>query len=298
MRIQRATKVPLKFDDSVHSINNTKTNKRRNASKNKGKGTYNKSVDCGDNKKEGDSDTLGNTIEKMDPMDNKGCDGIRVDVVNTDDGVKSDGTRDQAMSVSLIDNDRKLECIPIEFDENGIEVVVFDEVMVAEGIKRWDMTFALASRIGKPLVMDAVTVSKCRQGIGMVRYARVLVEVNAKKELANDIEIMYKNNECNVHCKKNVKVFEKENAAAYKGNNDTHKEVNDGFVEVRSRKNVEIDNKVRRKNYRANPHNNKFGNNVRNVYQAKNNIHVEKEKTPVKSSEKSLSVKGDSTSGQ
>nr|GEU79134.1 RNA-directed DNA polymerase, eukaryota, reverse transcriptase zinc-binding domain protein [Tanacetum cinerariifolium] len=130
----------------------------------------------------------------------------------------------------------------LEIDENGIEVVVFDDVMLAEGSKRWDLTLcgffvgynmsinelrynlrrmwtrygfkdiadcnngvffmkfhheedkvplwvrlcnipmkawtvkgisAIASRIGKPLIMDAVTASKCKQGLGLVRFARV-----------------------------------------------------------------------------------------------------------------------------
>nr|GFB12655.1 zinc knuckle CX2CX4HX4C [Tanacetum cinerariifolium] len=45
-----------------------------------------------------------------------------------------------ALSMNLIDNDRKLECIHTEIDEIGVEVVVFDDIMMAEGIKRWDLT--------------------------------------------------------------------------------------------------------------------------------------------------------------
>ena len=40
---------------------------------------------------------------------------------------------------------------------------------------------ALASRVGKPLVMDNVTASMCKSGLGRVGYARVLVEVDANK---------------------------------------------------------------------------------------------------------------------
>ncbi|GKC14931.1 hypothetical protein Tco_1011713, partial [Tanacetum coccineum] len=70
MRSQRATKVPLRFDNSVY-------------------------MDCGDNKEDGDSDTLGNTLEKIFSMDNMGCDGISVDVDSTVDGVKNNETWDQ-----------------------------------------------------------------------------------------------------------------------------------------------------------------------------------------------------------
>ncbi|GKF19027.1 hypothetical protein Tco_0067665, partial [Tanacetum coccineum] len=141
--------------------------KRRNASKNKGKGTYSSSVVCGDSRDDGDSDALGNYVEKMDDVDGKGCDGMSVDVDSTDEGVKKDETEDvdvnemeqgnvqdssmdctkgnddgkefsdgrklfvEAIYENLIINDRKLECIPTELDENGVEVVVFDEVLVA-----------------------------------------------------------------------------------------------------------------------------------------------------------------------
>nr|GEW90531.1 RNA-directed DNA polymerase, eukaryota, reverse transcriptase zinc-binding domain protein [Tanacetum cinerariifolium] len=50
----------------------------------------------------------------------------------------------------------------------------------------------------------------------MVRYARVLIEVNAKKELADNIEIVYKNKEGSVHCRKNVKMLWKKEKAPEK----------------------------------------------------------------------------------
>nr|GEZ27296.1 SNARE-interacting protein KEULE-like isoform X2 [Tanacetum cinerariifolium] len=70
------------------------TRSEKNASRNKGKCTENKSVDCGDNKEERESDTLGNrnTVKRMDSMDNRECDGINVEEDSTVDCVKSDGT--------------------------------------------------------------------------------------------------------------------------------------------------------------------------------------------------------------
>nr|GEZ04721.1 zinc knuckle CX2CX4HX4C [Tanacetum cinerariifolium] len=53
---------------------------------------------------------------------------------------------------------------------------------------------ALASRIGSPLIMDAMTTSMCNQGIGILGYAKVLVEVNADKGLVDHIDVMYRNN--------------------------------------------------------------------------------------------------------
>ncbi|GKE00831.1 hypothetical protein Tco_1388814 [Tanacetum coccineum] len=159
---------------------------------------------------------------------------------------KGDGVCDQsqksyvdAIGKGVIIFDKTLLNIPTEFDSNGNEIVVFDEVMIAEGSKRWEKTLyayfvgysmyvnelkynlrkmwsrygfkdivdynngiyfmkfntdkdkkepvtiplrvkicsvpleawttkgisALASRSGKPLVMDVVTASMCKMGI-------------------------------------------------------------------------------------------------------------------------------------
>nr|GEY61927.1 hypothetical protein [Tanacetum cinerariifolium] len=221
----------------------------------------------------------------------------------------------EAIAQNLMKCDKALKSIPTEIDENGVEVVVFDDVMVAEGSKRWDLTLcaffmgfrmsvnelrkplvvrsvdlnldnteldriplwvklcnvpleawivkgisALASRLGKPLVMDSVIANKCKQGIGMVRYDRVLIEVNAKKILAIDVEIVYKNADGMVQCRKTVK---KDKSG---GQID---DSNEGFVEVKRKKNIGIDNKVKRRNFRANPQVSKVGNNSKTMYQAK-----------------------------
>ncbi|GKF54519.1 RNA-directed DNA polymerase, eukaryota, reverse transcriptase zinc-binding domain protein [Tanacetum coccineum] len=44
------------------------------------------------------------------------------------------------VSKNIIKYDRNLYCIPTEIDENGIEVVVFYDVMVVEGSKKWELT--------------------------------------------------------------------------------------------------------------------------------------------------------------
>ncbi|GJX70664.1 zinc knuckle CX2CX4HX4C containing protein [Tanacetum coccineum] len=52
---------------------------------------------------------------------------------------------------------------------------------------------ALASRIGKPIIMDVVTAQICQVGMVRTGYARVLVEVNAQKEFPAKIVVAYKN---------------------------------------------------------------------------------------------------------
>ncbi|GKD87777.1 hypothetical protein Tco_1358931, partial [Tanacetum coccineum] len=118
MRSQKTTKIPLKFNDFI--------------------------LDCGDIRDDGECDTMGDTKERMEGVDSKECDDVDGGNDSTDDWVnikKADKKSfADAIAMNLVDNDRKLECIPTEFDKNGVEVVVFNEIMVEEGIKRWDLT--------------------------------------------------------------------------------------------------------------------------------------------------------------
>ncbi|PWA91347.1 DUF4283 domain-containing protein [Artemisia annua] len=50
---------------------------------------------------------------------------------------------------------------------------------------------AIASRLGKPVMMDSMTTKMCSQGVGRLGYARVLVEVDAKKGIPDHVDIMY-----------------------------------------------------------------------------------------------------------
>nr|GEZ33712.1 RNA-directed DNA polymerase, eukaryota, reverse transcriptase zinc-binding domain protein [Tanacetum cinerariifolium] len=170
-------------------------------------------------------------------------------------------------------------------------------------IKSWIMKgiSEISSRIEKPLVMDVVTA-----------------------KMDDNIEIVYKNNKGELQYKKNVKVMhnwkplvcidsrvfrhadnncpkkelvkpiivnsDKDDIVVQKEKSVTNanKESNDGFLEVRNIKNVRIDNKVKRRNFKANPQSNKVRNNVKSMYQAKSKNQVDKEKTNVNNPVKSL----------
>ncbi|GJY94471.1 hypothetical protein Tco_0510832 [Tanacetum coccineum] len=77
---------------------------------------------------------------------------------------------------------RKLITMPTELDEQGNEFVIFDKAIINEGCQKWDKTLCgyfighnmaiNELRMGKPLVMDNVTVEMCKTKIGRVRYAR------------------------------------------------------------------------------------------------------------------------------
>ncbi|GKF08352.1 RNA-directed DNA polymerase, eukaryota, reverse transcriptase zinc-binding domain protein [Tanacetum coccineum] len=76
-----------------------------------------------------------------------------------------------SMDIHVCLDKRELEKLPIWIRLCNVPL----EAWTTNGI------IALASRLGKPLVMDNVTTERCKTGFGIVRYARVLVEVSAKK---------------------------------------------------------------------------------------------------------------------
>ncbi|GJT85894.1 RNA-directed DNA polymerase, eukaryota, reverse transcriptase zinc-binding domain protein, partial [Tanacetum coccineum] len=167
------------------------------------------------------------------------------------------GVKTYVNVIVIAECDKQLNTIPTEFDSNENEVVVFDEVLVAKGSKRWEMTVAwttkcisaLASRVGKPMVIDVVTATMCKNKLGKVRYARVLVKVSAQKPLPDDIEIVYKNGLNEVTCRKNVK----ENKKQMYGEG--------GFVKVKNRKTGSKREKVMRQTFKPNTQPPRTGNN-------------------------------------
>ncbi|GJZ49115.1 zinc knuckle CX2CX4HX4C containing protein [Tanacetum coccineum] len=148
---------------------------------------------------------------------------------------------------------KKLNYKPTEINENGVEVVIFDEMIMKKGSERWNLIFnnkegmqaiidkglwmvnnrplimqkwnleigmqkaehcklpvwvrmtdvpleawstdgisALASSLGIPLIMDAITASMCHSGMGRTDFARVLIEMDANKEFKSVIEVQIK----------------------------------------------------------------------------------------------------------
>lgn len=64
----------------------------------------------------------------------------------------------------------------------------------------------VASGLGKLVIMDQTTTKMCNESRGRLRYARVLVEVSARDEFKNKIEICYKNAHNVISCTKYVSV--------------------------------------------------------------------------------------------
>ncbi|GJX03261.1 RNA-directed DNA polymerase, eukaryota, reverse transcriptase zinc-binding domain protein [Tanacetum coccineum] len=63
----------------------------------------------------------------------------------------------------------------------------------------------LASSLGKPLIMDAMTINLCNSGSGRVGYARVLVEMDVKCGFPEVLEICYRFSDKNTFDMKKIK---------------------------------------------------------------------------------------------
>ncbi|GJW33577.1 RNA-directed DNA polymerase, eukaryota, reverse transcriptase zinc-binding domain protein [Tanacetum coccineum] len=221
------------------------------------------------------------------------------------------------------DVNRNLFEKPTEVDGDRNEFVVFDDTIINEGCKRWDLTLcghfvghqmfinelsqkawerepthipiwvrlcnipleawttngisALASRLGKPLIMDNLTAEICKKGVGRVKYARVLVEVPANKCVPDEIEVIYRDKDRVEICRKKIIVkfdwlplrcsnccvfghdlktygkidHEKTEVVNLEKNEkqNKEKEVNDDFTRVRNRKDYGKGKKKQDKTY-------------------------------------------------
>ncbi|PWA62285.1 zinc knuckle CX2CX4HX4C [Artemisia annua] len=204
---------------------------------------------------------------KVDSGNNEGAKPSYADLAKD----KRDNGNYKATS-SIVNNAEKvLTSIPTEMDSNGIS--------------------ALASRIGRPMIMDNVTANMCKSGVGKVGFARVLIEVSAKKELPELVEVVYRNEakeeilrksvkviydwkptQCNTRCvfghttdkcgKNTIESTSNKTEEVKNNGNETDKNISadmEGFQEVNYRKGGVLDNKVKRPNFKHNPQHNKTG---------------------------------------
>ncbi|GKD98302.1 hypothetical protein Tco_1382199, partial [Tanacetum coccineum] len=110
----------------------------------------------------------------------------------------------------------------------------------------------LASSIGKPLVMDEMTANMCQYGKGRIGYARVLVEVDARKQFKEGIDVQYSDNNGSILRTKKIMIEYSwkplmELLKIVKVRDDVNKE---GFTDVRRKQYQQ--NNVYMKNQQAN----------------------------------------------
>ncbi|GKE18045.1 ATPase, F1/V1/A1 complex, alpha/beta subunit [Tanacetum coccineum] len=118
-------------------------------------------------------------------------------------GSSDSGGKDVGLKKDVNKNiDNKLEVIATEIDEEGNEVVlnVPMEAWSVKGIS------ALVSSLGKPIIMNDMTAKMCVKGEGRLSFARVLIEVDARKELKKEIEVVYKGSKSHEKFTKKIQV--------------------------------------------------------------------------------------------
>ncbi|GKD23644.1 hypothetical protein Tco_1225347 [Tanacetum coccineum] len=193
----------------------------------------NSSNETGSGTKEGDASNNGDTARRNDAVNDKG--DVEKGVDEVQEVFKGTDVYEQTCTNDKSDNtfesDGKLLEIPAEIDDDGVEVVVFDEIMVEEG------------------------------RMGRVGYARVLVEASTKKPLPYDIDVVHKNGskEC-VKSRngirkedrgKNVDMEEK-NESGPKQNRNNEKIDTEGFTTIQHKRRFSMNEKVLRPNFKPN----------------------------------------------
>ncbi|GJY68242.1 RNA-directed DNA polymerase, eukaryota, reverse transcriptase zinc-binding domain protein [Tanacetum coccineum] len=202
MRNQRQSKVPLRFEDTIHNINNSKANKKKTGSKKKEHEIYKESGE-------------GNRESRL----SKGAyreDGVKIS--NSDGNVGSKGLNDEEnnkeLHMNLDDVQNNLDFVLSNEDIGGVFGTAANKnqdnvvKIIHVPLEAWSVKgiSVLASGLGTPIVMDSMTASMCHRGIGNLSYVRVLVEMDATKELKNEIDIQYVDKNKNVKGSKKVQV--------------------------------------------------------------------------------------------
>ncbi|GKB64760.1 RNA-directed DNA polymerase, eukaryota, reverse transcriptase zinc-binding domain protein [Tanacetum coccineum] len=91
----------------------------------------------------------------------------------------------QKWDTSIIMDRKEPKALPLWVKLHSVPI----EAWTVNGIS------AIASSLGKPLIMDKTTTKMCNEGRGRFSYARVLIEVQAEKEFKEKVEICYSSNQ-------------------------------------------------------------------------------------------------------
>nr|GEW71594.1 ATPase, F1/V1/A1 complex, alpha/beta subunit, zinc knuckle CX2CX4HX4C [Tanacetum cinerariifolium] len=122
------------------------------------------------------------------------------------------GSYVSARNKNVLESDNKLFSVPTSVNKKKDDVVILDEDLVNRGSEKWKFTVCgyffgssmhdyevkynlrrireawsikgistVSSRLGRPIMMDEMTSNMCNRGTRRLRYARVLVEIEANK---------------------------------------------------------------------------------------------------------------------
>ncbi|GJR32720.1 zinc knuckle CX2CX4HX4C containing protein [Tanacetum coccineum] len=134
---------------------------------------YEDSVSATSKRKENDQESSNDEISKEEVVNlDASEENSIVEEIKSNEGNKNQEKLDPVMPETTVS------------DDAGIKTKTYANMSVED-------ISALASSIGKPMVMDEMTVNMCQYRVGRTDYARVLVEIDAKMELKEVIKIKY-----------------------------------------------------------------------------------------------------------
>ncbi|GKA51310.1 hypothetical protein Tco_0744506 [Tanacetum coccineum] len=126
-------------------------------------------------------------VESMNKAEQVGDETIKENRSKSINGMLNSNDSSVRSFVDIANNaklNNSLLSIPIMINEKGNEVVVFNDDLIERS--------ALASSLGKPIIMDDMTTKMYMTWEGRLGYARVLVEISVDKVVKDNIEIVYK----------------------------------------------------------------------------------------------------------
>ncbi|GJY05634.1 RNA-directed DNA polymerase, eukaryota, reverse transcriptase zinc-binding domain protein, partial [Tanacetum coccineum] len=99
-------------------------------------------------------------------------------------------------------------CIDMCLDKTEPKKIPVWIKMINVPMEAWSVKgiSALASSVGKPVIMDEVTTKMCMTGVRRFGFARVVVEIDAEKGIKDKIEVMYRSKNVAEGTKKTVDV--------------------------------------------------------------------------------------------
>ncbi|GJW92197.1 retrovirus-related pol polyprotein from transposon TNT 1-94 [Tanacetum coccineum] len=127
----------------------------------------------------------------------KDCDGLNVVLEKGPWMVKSKPLFVTKWNAKMGMEKLEPKCLPVWVKLVNVPL----EAWTVEGIS------AIASSLGKPMMMDTNTATMCHKRIGNFKFARVLMEMVAEKEFKKEIVIQYRDKNNNVKGNKSVKVL-------------------------------------------------------------------------------------------
>nr|GEV41773.1 hypothetical protein [Tanacetum cinerariifolium] len=109
--------------------------------------------------------------------------------------------------IDILKNDGEVFFFKFQDEKEPSKLPIWVKILNVP-MKDWSLKRinSLASCLGKPIIIDDMTAKMCAKGEGRLIFARVLIEIDARKELKKEIEVVYKGNKCHEKFNKRIQM--------------------------------------------------------------------------------------------